>query len=157
MNTIIERYYPTFEQYQAVRAQLMDLLSDEDLSFNVEGNPTLGELCKEIGETEFSYLQSFKTLTLSFEYRNDDAGLANSVEKLVAWYAELDKDLKATIEAISQEDVDSKSVDRGGWDLPIQINLTVYTEALLIFYGKVWVYLNAMEKELPKQWKEWIG
>ncbi|KAA3648801.1 MAG: hypothetical protein DWQ07_00990 [Chloroflexi bacterium] len=157
MNSIIESYYPTFEQYQAVRKQLMELLSDEDLSFKVEGNPSLGELCKQIGETEFSYLQGFKTFKLTFDYKNEDLGLATSVERLTAWYAELDKDLRATIEALSQEEVESKTIDRGGWELPVQINLTVYTEALLIFYGKVWVYLNAMGKELPKQWQEWIG
>ena len=157
MNSIMESYYPTFEQYQALRNQLMELLGDEDLSFKVEGNPSLGDLCKQIGETEFSYLQSFRTYKLTFDYKNEDSELATSVEKLAAWYAELDAELKTTIEAISQEDIDSKSIDRGGWELPIHINLTVYTEALLIYYGKVWVYLNAMGKDLPKQWQEWIS
>ena len=157
MNSIIENYYPTFEQYGAVRNQLLELLTDEDLAFKVEGNPTLGELCREIGQIQYSYLHSFKTFELSFDNKSEDGEGINSVAKFKAWYAEMDTDLKATIEVMSQDDVDNKSIDRGGWELPVKVNLTIYTEALLIFYGKVWVYLNAMGKELPKQWVEWIG
>jgi hypothetical protein len=35
--------------------------------------------------------------------------------------------------------------------------LDVYREALLIFYGKVTVYLHAIERPLPGQWGDWIG
>jgi hypothetical protein len=30
-------------------------------------------------------------------------------------------------------------------------------EALIIFYGKLSVYLRALERPLPGQWGDWIG
>jgi hypothetical protein len=35
--------------------------------------------------------------------------------------------------------------------------LDVYRGALLIFYGKVGVYLKAIGVTLPPQWQAWIG
>ena len=157
MNSIMQDYYPTFEQYQAARNQLMDLLNGDDLGFHLEQNPTLGELCKEMGETQYCYLQSFKTLKLTFDYSNEETGLSTNINKLKSWFAEMDADLKSTLEALSQDSIDSQRIDRGSWEVPVQVNLTIYTEALLIFYGKVWVYLNAMGKKKPQQWVEWIG
>ena len=86
---------------------------------------------------EQAYIDSFKTFVLDFSYRNTTPGLEQSVAQLVAWYADLDADLKATIEGLSEEDISSRLVDRGGdFKLPPQIQLNVYQEALLIFYGK---------------------
>jgi len=61
MNRLMTDYYPLFELYQALRSQLMAMLSDEDLGFRPGGkNLPLGVLCREIGEIEVSYIQSFK-------------------------------------------------------------------------------------------------
>lgn len=50
MNSIMQNDYPVFRLYQALRTQLMGLLSDDDLAFSPGGdNPTLGELCREMG------------------------------------------------------------------------------------------------------------
>lgn len=161
MNTIMEDYYPIFEQYQAPRSQMMGMLTDEDLNFRPGpggANPTLGALCREIGEVEHAYIQSFKTFTLDFDYRHDDPQVERSVEKLTTWYDELDDELEQTVAALSDEEIESKTVKRGSdFELPLQIQLDVYKEALLIFYGKASVYLKAMEKELPEQWQQWIG
>jgi len=40
--------------------------------------------------------------------------------------------------------------------LPKQ-QLDIYREALLIFYGKVSVYLKSMGRARPPEWREWIG
>ncbi len=159
MNSIITGYYPTFEMYQALRDQLMEILTDADLAYTPGGaNPPLGALCRELGEVEYAYIQSFKTFTLDFSYRNPEPGLETSVARLSAWYAELDRELKATIEGLSEEDLQQRVVDRGGgFTLPPQINLSVYNEALLIFYGKVVVYLRASGKTVPQQWADWLG
>lgn len=158
-NAIIENYYPMFELYQRLRAQLMDLLTDEDLSFTPGGtNLTLGELCREMGEVERAYIDSFKRFTLDFSYRNPTPGLTASVPMLTSWYAALDRELRETVAALSDEDVQMRTIDRGGnFQLPPQIQLEVYKEALLIFYGKVSVYLKMMNKSLPHQWQEWIA
>jgi len=159
MNSMMREYYPTFEMYQALRDQLMEILTDEDLLFRPgDRNEPLGELCREIGETERSYIQSFKTFTQDFSYRNEEPELARSVGMLVAWFRELDQELKSTIEALSEKDLQNRVVDRGGgFILPIHIQLDVYKEALLIFCGKVSVYLKALGKSRPEQWQEWIG
>jgi hypothetical protein len=159
MNSMMHAYYPTFEMYQALRDQLMEILTDEDLVLRPGGqNEPLGVLCREIGETERSYIQSFKTFRQDFSYRNEEPELARSVAKLVAWFKELDDELKSTIGGLSEQDIQNRVVDRGeGFTLPLHIQLDVYKEALLIFYGKVSVYLKALGKFRPEQWQEWIG
>jgi uncharacterized damage-inducible protein DinB len=157
MNKIMKEYYPTFELYQSLREQLMDILSDEELDFQPGGdNTTLGSLCRDIGDIEHSYIQSFKIFKQDFSYRNKEAGLEGSVAQLTAWYMTLDKELKTTIDELSDKDLE-RSIDRGGFSLQPLAQLDVYKEALLIFYGKVSVYLKMMGKTLPEQWVDWIN
>ncbi len=160
MNQLMETYYPTFEMYQALRQQLLEILTDADLPFQPGGeNLSLGALCRELGEVEAAYIESFMTFRQDFSYRHPDAkAMETSVARLTAWFQELDTRLKTAVAALSDEEVDHKMIERGpGFQLPPRIQLEVYKEALLIFYGKVTVYLRAMEKERPSQWDEWIG
>lgn len=159
MNSIMQHYYPVFQLYQALRSQLVELVSDDDLAFRPGSNhPTLGGLCREIGEVEHAYIQSFKTFKLDFSYKNEEPGLEKSVQKLSGWFRALDGELKATIEGLTEDDIQHRVVDRGGnFTLPPRIQLDVYKEALLIFYGKTSVYLKLLGKTLPEQWQDWIG
>jgi hypothetical protein len=159
MNSIMQNYWPIFTEYQAIRSQILGVLSDEDLRFAPGGaNRPLGELCVEIGETEHAYIESFKTFKCSFDYRQPEAGMAHSVASLSAWYTDLDERLKAAVEALSEEQIQGQRINRGGnFTLPAQIQLSVYQEALLIFYGKVSVYLKALNRALPQQMAEWIA
>ncbi len=158
MNRIMREYYPMFEQYQALRNQLMAQLSDADLGFRPPGdNPTLGALCREIGDVEESYIRSFQTAVLELGRRNDTPGLEQSVALLTDWYGHLDAELKETIAGLSDSDLDGLVIDRGGFTLPAAIQLDVYKEALLIFYGKVSVYMKAMGRPVTRQWQDWIG
>lgn len=158
MNSIITHYYPIFQTYQELRDILMENLEDEDLGYRPTAqNSTLGELCREIGEVEQDYIDSFKTFRLDFCYHNEQPGLESSVALLSAWYAALDRELRAAIESLSEDDIRTRKIDRGHFSLPPQIQLDVYKEALLIFYGKVSVYLHAMGKTLPQRWQEFIG
>lgn len=158
MNSIITHYYPIFQTYQGLRDVLMEILEDEDLGYRPTAqNPSLGELCREIGEVEQDYIDSFKTFRLDFSYHNEQPGLESSVALLSAWYAALDRELRAAIESLSEDDIRNRQIDRGHFSLPPQIQLDVYKEALLIFYGKVSVYLRAMDKTLPQRWQDFIG
>jgi hypothetical protein len=159
MNRIMTEYYPTFQMYQALRDQLMAILTDEDLHYALGGaNLPLGTLCREIGEVEHAYIQSFKTFAQDFSYRNPSPSLETSVSRLTSWFTELDEELKATIEKLSDDDLDNRLIDRGGdFKLRPQTQLEIYNEALLIFYGKTSIYLKALGKPLPQQWQEWIG
>jgi hypothetical protein len=158
MNSLIENYYPTFELYQSLRMQLMDILTDEDLMFHPGGeNTTLGALCRQIGETQQSYIESFVHFSQDFSYPNAQPGLAESVDRLTVWYADLDRELKSVVSALSEEDLANRTIDRGGgFEVSPLIQLEIFKEALLIFYGKSDIYLKMMGKPRPEQWAAWI-
>ncbi|MGH2581322.1 MAG: hypothetical protein ACRDFQ_00325, partial [Anaerolineales bacterium] len=66
------------DRYQILKHQTLGILSDADLRHSFPGSASLGALCKEHGEIEQAYIDSFKTFKLDFSYRNPDAGLAAS-------------------------------------------------------------------------------
>lgn len=164
MNSIIGGYLADsfFPEYQGLRDQLMEILSDEDLGLRLGGDTmSLGELCREIGEIEHTYVESFRTFRQDFSYRNPDPVMELSVAALNAWFAELDHDLMTAVAALTEDEIAGRRIIRGDFDeeyfspLP-KIQLDVYREALLIFYGKVSVYLRSIGRPLPGQWMDWI-
>jgi hypothetical protein len=165
LNSLIATYLrdTSLDEYQALRDQLMEFVSDEDLGVRVGGtSTTLGALCREMGEVEHSYVEAFRTFRQDFDFRHPNPRIETSVAALKNWYAALDRDLMTALEALSEADVTSRRIVRGDFQeeyfspLPIQ-ELDVYREALLIFYGKASVYLRAMDRALPPQWQHWIG
>lgn len=158
MNTDIKQFWDLNRMYSQLRNELLANLSDDDLAFSPGGeNPTLGALCRELGETQYAYAQSFKTFKIDFSYRRNDDATLKSVAKLQAWYAELDRQLEAALEAVTDADVEDKKMDRDGYEVPLPISLDILREALLIFYGKASVYLKAMGKARTEMWRDWIG
>ena len=157
MNRYMTEKWSWIEGTHQMRSQLLDILSDADLTFNPGGqNMTLGALCRQLGEVEYSYAQSLKTLQQDWSYRNEEAALERSVARLKDWFQRLDDELKATATALSDEDL-KKTVDRGGFAMPVDLQLDVYLQVLLIFFGKATIYLKAMNKPLPQQIQEYIG
>ena len=157
MNRYMQEKWPWIEGTHGMRSQLLDILSDADLAFNPGGqNMTLGALCREMGEIEHSYIHSLKAFKQDWSYRNTEADLESNVARLKAWYQILDEEMKTAVSALSDEDF-QKTVDRGGFSMPVDLQLDVYLQALLIFFGKATVYLKAMNKALPEQIKEYIG
>ncbi|MFK7805352.1 MAG: DinB family protein [Anaerolineae bacterium] len=159
MNSEVAKFWGHFEMYKMLRPQLLEILSDEELAYSPGGdNMTFGDLLVELGETEMNYIESFKTFKMGFDAKNDDPSRAGSLAKLTEWYDGLHAELKAAVEAISDEDVEGRMINRGeGFNLPVHIQISVLQEAYLIFYGKAMVYLKAMGKERPQQWSEWIA
>jgi len=156
-NRLMQERWPWIEGSHAMRAQAMDLLDDADLAFNPGGqNLTLGALCREMGEIEHSYLESLKTLKQDWSFRTEEAGLEGSVARLKAWYSALDEEMKAVVTAFTDDDL-AKSVDRGGFGWSIETQLEVYLQALLIFFGKLTIYLKAQNKRMPKEFQDYIG
>jgi uncharacterized damage-inducible protein DinB len=156
MNVFMQQHGAVYHETQVMREQLMDILSDADLAFTPGGsNPTLGEICREMADTEATYIGSLKLFKMDWSYRNPQQGLAHSVSQLQALYRSLDDQLKSTMEGLSDEDL-TKTIDRG-WPVAVGTQLHIYREAMLIYYGKLAVYLKAMGKTMPKQWQEWIG
>lgn len=157
MSGISPGEFEILHETTAIRTELMNALSDADLAYRLPGtNPTLGEICREIGQVEVAYTESFRTLKHSFNYAPVDSALESSVEKLKAWYAQLDAELEAALKALADKDTQTTFVDRG-WQIPLGAQFHVYREALLIFYGKATCYLRALGKPLPPQMASWIG
>lgn len=159
MNRIISEHYGLFRLYQRLREELLATLTDADLAFTPGGdNPPLGRLCVEIGETERSYVDSFVNFSQNFDYRQTDRSLEGSVAGLRAWYEQLDAELYNAVAALSDEDVANRPIDRGhGFLVPAGVQLHIYQEALIIFYGKATVYLKLLGKPMSDQWQHWIG
>jgi uncharacterized damage-inducible protein DinB len=151
-----------FAEYQGLRDELVDLLADEDLDYRVGATaPSLGALCRGIGEVERAYVDSFRTFRLDFGYRHPDPQVEGSVALLASWYADLDRELTEALEQLSEDDINRRII-RSDFDIddfaPLPtVELDIYREALLIFYGKASVYLRSMGKALPTRWEEWIG
>lgn len=156
MNSLVTTQFDLLHESTALRDDMMALLSDDDLAFQPPGNPTLGELCREIGEIEQSYIESFRTFQQDFSYCHPETEIATSVTRLQAWYQQLDSDLEAALSAFSEEDIQGKMINRG-WMIPVTTQFHIYREALLIFYAKASVYLKTLGKPFSEQWRGWIG
>jgi hypothetical protein len=158
MNSLIESEFP-LSACQSLRYDLMNALTDNDLAYKLPGdNPTLGELCREMGEIEHRYIQSFKTFKMDWAYRNDKPELATSVEQLKAWYTALDEAFETVMRGFSEEDLHHKHIDRGHDFTPsVHVQFHIYREAILMFYAKVSVYLKALQKPVNAQWQSGIG
>lgn len=158
MNSDIKQFWDLNRMYTPLRDELMASINDDDLAYTPGGeNPTLGALCRELGETQHAYAQSFKSFKIDFSHRINDDSYLKSVDKLKAWYAELDEQLEAALSTISDDDVANKKMDRDGYEAPLHISLDILREALLIFCGKVSVYLKAMGKARTEMWRDWIA
>ncbi len=158
MNRFMQEKWSWIEASHAMRTELLDTLSDADLAFNPGGqNLTLGMLYHQMGEIEHAYVQSLKTFKQDWSYRNPEAVLVSNSAKLMAWYQMLDEQMKTAVSAFSDEDL-KKLIDRSrGYSMPVEMQLDVYLQALLIFFGKVTIYLKAMKKPLPETVQEYIG
>lgn len=141
----------------AMRDELLDRLSDDDLAYSPGGtNRPLGELFREMGEVEYSYIQGLTRFEQDFEYRNPEDGLAGSVARLTAWSHELDVELRGIIEGFTESDLERTVIREGGFKMPVDMSIDVYVQAQLIFFGKVSVYFKAMGKALPQSVVDWI-
>ena len=156
MNSLMTEQGDILRATDGLRAGLLDALTDADLRFGLPGNPTLGELFREQAEVERAYADGFKTFRQAFEHGQSDSALATSVGALKAYFAALDAERNAALEALSEDDLQSRPVDRG-WPAPVSLNLAFYVQAVLIFFGKATIYYRAMSKPLPKDWKAWTG
>lgn len=158
MNRLMEEKWSWVEGCHGMRTGLLETLSDTDLGFSPDGgNMTLGELLRENGEIEYTYIQSLKTFKTDWSYRNTEDGMTTHLSKLTAWFETLDADLKATLSAFSNEELSQLVERRGGYSMPIEMQVEVYLQAMFIFFGKATVYWRAMDKELPPSVKEYIG
>lgn len=157
MIAVVEKPYREFIKESLVpRDELLLALTDEGLAFHPGGdNPTLGELCMHIGETQHSYAESFRTFAADFGYRHHDPSIAGDIKRLSAWHAELDAELEAALESLKAADA-RRTIARDGEQVPLATHLLVFNEALLLFFGKAFVYLKAGGMAMPNKWGAWV-
>ncbi len=158
MNSLIETEFPLHEA-QRLRYDLLRVLTDGDLAYKLPGdNPTLGELCREMGEIEHDYIQSFKTFKHEWSYRAPEPEVAGSVAGLEAWYRALDDEFETVVRGFSEEELHQRQIDRGhGFTPSLFVQFQIYREALLIFFAKASVYLKALQREVSDEWRIGIG
>ncbi len=161
MNSYMQGKWSWIEGSHGARTRLMESLSDADLAFSMGGQTmTLGALCREYGEVEQSYVGSLQTLKHDWPQPNTETGLESSLSKLQAWYQTLDNQMKETVAAFSDEDL-KQTIDRGAdggdFSVPVDVQLDIYLQALLIFFGKFSIYLRAMDKPLSAEFLGFIG
>ena len=142
----------------ALRDKMLAELTDSDLAFTPGGgNPTLGELFREVGEVTQVYTDGFKTFTQDFDYRYPDADIAGSTARLAAWYKALDAEMETALAALSEDDIQNKTIVRPHWEASVTVMYHTYREAILIFAAKASVYFKAMGKPLTEQVLWWMG
>ncbi|MCA0452398.1 MAG: DinB family protein [Chloroflexi bacterium] len=158
MSSYMDNKWSWIDGSHQLRDALLDSLTDSDLAFNPGGKAmSLGALCREMGDVQHAYLQSVKTGKTDFSYRHTTAGIEGSISQLKAWFRQMDDDMKATLSALSDADF-QKMIDRAsGYQMPLELQLDVYLQALLIFFGKATVYMKIMEKTIPPMIVEYIG
>jgi hypothetical protein len=158
MNRIEREHFGLLGMTHEIRDLMLATLTPEDLVFHPPGdNPPLRELCVEQGRCEHLYARSFATLKIDFREPLPEGKGLRPGEPLIDWFHRLDADLDGALRSISDDDIEKKAVDRGGWTAPLSMQFHIYREGLLIFFGKVDVYLRALGKARPEKWKGWVG
>jgi hypothetical protein len=143
-----------------LRVWLLESLADDDLGYELPGNPSIGELLVDLGRTERAYIDSFVTRVLTFgaPVEGEPAGAASSVAALQAWFAAMDAELETVVTAIPEDEFRTGRVDRGGgFSMPIFAQFATYRESILIVMAKIDVYLRAVGRHRGEQWEDWLG
>ncbi|QQR34492.1 hypothetical protein JI749_08780 [Devosia oryziradicis] len=157
MNSLISDEFP-LRATQSLRHELLDLLTDADLKFRLPGDTlSLGELCEEQGNIQHTYIQSFVSLETDWSLRRTRTESALTVTDLRHWWTELDEEFERVISGYSEQELNTRTIDRGHWAPTPFVQFHIYREAVLIFLGKASIYLKAMQKPLSMQWQAQIA
>ena len=145
--------------HHRMRDHLMSVVADADLAYKLPGrNPTLGELLVELGEIEGVYTHSFETFTLDWSHRQLPPPMPVSVAGLQAWFEAQDEAMKDALDRFTQEELHLDRIDRGhGFIASPFVQYEVYREAVYIIYGKLSVYLKALERDAGEEWAIGVG
>ncbi|MEU4362238.1 hypothetical protein [Promicromonospora sp. NPDC023987] len=161
--TSVGRMNSLFEEeirgHHSMRDQLLTVVSDDDLSYKLPGaNPTLGRLLIDLGDNQGVYTHSFETLELDWAHRQLRPPSPATVVNLRAWFDEQDAAMKAALDAFTVDELQIDRIDRGGGFIASPfVQHEIYREAVYIFYGKLSVYLRALERDAGPSWTAWVG
>ena len=145
--------------HHSMRDHVLTVVSDADLGYKLPGrNPTLGQLLVEMGDLQGVYTHSFATSTLDWTHRQIPPPEPVTTASLRAWFDAQDAAMKAALDGFSDEELHVDRIDRGhGFVASPFVQHQVYREAVYIFYGKLSVYLKALERDAGEEWAAWVG
>ena len=156
MNSLFEE---EIRPHHSMRDHLLTLVSDAHLAYKLPGwNPTLGELLVEMGDLQGVYTHSFETFELDWSHRQLPPPEPITIASLRAWFDAQDVAMKAALDRFTDEELRIDRIDRGhGFVASPFVQHEVYREAVYIFYGKLSVYLKALERDAGEEWAAWVG
>lgn len=145
--------------HHSMRDHLLTVISDADLAYELPGqNPTLGELLVEMGNLQGVYTHSFETFALDWKHRRLPPPAPITLASMRAWFNAQDDAMKTALDRFTDEELHIDRIDRGGGFIASPfVQHQVYREAVYIFYGKLSVYLRALECDAGEQWTAWVG
>ena len=156
MNTLFE---DEIRGHHSMRDHLLTLVSDADLAYKLPGqNPTLGELLVDMGNIQGVYTHSFETFTLDWAHRELARPAPITVASLQTWFDAQDDAMSRALSRFTEEELQIDRIDRGNDFIASPfVQHQIYREAVYIFYGKVSVYLKALERDAGDEWAAWVG
>ena len=156
MNNLFEE---EIRGHHSMRDHLLTLVSDRDLAYKLPGwNPTLGELLVEMGDVQGVYTHSFETFTLDWTHRQLPPPAPVTVASLRAWFEEQDDAMHTALSRFTADELQIDRIDRGHGFIASPFDQhQIYREAVYIFYGKLSVYLKALERDAGVEWAAWVG
>ena len=145
--------------HHSMRDHLLTVVSDADLAYDLPGqNPTLGEVLVELGDIQGVYTHSFETLRLDWTHRQLPPPSPITIAGLRAWFEAQDDAMSGALGRFSQEELRVDRIDRGhGFVASPFTQHEIYREAVYILYGKLSVYLKALERDAGEAWAAWVG
>ena len=145
--------------HHSMRDHLLTVISDADLGHQMPGrNPTFGELLVDMGELQGVYTHSFETFTLDWTHRRLPPPAPITTATLRAWFDAQDHAMKKALDRFTDDELHQDRIDRGnGFIASPFVQHQVYREAVYIFYGKLSVYLKAVERDAGPDWAAWVG
>jgi len=156
MNSLFEE---EIRGHHSMRDLLLTVVSDADLAYKPPGwNPTLGQLLVEHGDIQGVYAHSFETFTLDWTLRQLPPPDPITIDTLRTWFEAQDDAMKQALDRFTPEELRIDRIDRGhGFIASPFVQHEIYREAVYIFYGKLSVYLKALERDAGEQWAAWVG
>ena len=130
----------------ALRTQLLDAVTDEDLAFALPRQRGPSATCAWTTGIPSARTSSRSGPACSRgTTENEEPGLSRSVERLRGWYAAMDAEFEAVVGAIPEDTFQTGTIDRGdGFQMPMGAQFHTWREAILIFCAKADVYLRAL-------------
>ncbi|MAU13662.1 MAG: hypothetical protein CL607_27850 [Anaerolineaceae bacterium] len=133
-----------------MRDGALDRVNDADLNFSPGGsNITLWQLFMAFADTQVDYIQSLHTLKFDPGTSSQTSEKPISMSMLRERFKETDSQILTILRSLTEDDF-QQQVERPNQVMrSVREQFQIYVEAAMIFLGKLVIYFNTMEKELP--------